>query len=88
MPTPRFAGAFFFGHETPKKFRAGSKYFSGLEWNRTLFQDLMVGLGSKFLILLHHLLFPVDTVRSSESYGAESHPVCKAARIPPRRHHE
>jgi hypothetical protein len=38
-----------------------------------------VGLGSKFLILLHHLLFPVDPVGSSESYEAESHPVCNAA---------
>jgi hypothetical protein len=64
------------------------KYFSETRWNPRPGPAFCIGLGSKFLILLHHLLFPVDTARSSESYGAESHPVCKAARIPPRRHHE
>jgi len=34
---------------------------------------LLVGLSSKFLILLHHLLFPVDRVENSQFYGAESH---------------
>jgi hypothetical protein len=42
---------------------------------------LAVGLGSKFLILLHHLLFPVDPDRSSQSYGRNRTPA-ELQRIP------
>jgi len=58
----------------------GKNYFDadGTEYPPS---DLADGLGSKFLILLHHLLFPVDRVEDSQSYGRNRTPA-ESQRIP------
>src|SRR5215813_5005697 len=55
--------------QLPKKFRTPQNIFLEPGWNPKHGPAFGIGLGSNFLILLHHLLFPVDPDRCSQSYG-------------------
>jgi len=61
-------------NEIRQRFPAVRNFFSWEPWNQTYSNVLKdFGLGSIFLILLHHPLFQLDLCLDGQSYDAESH---------------